>query len=48
MFKMMRRGLEVVGHFMLLTLGTFSIRCVVIKCLISKDTKKGWIDGLQL
>jgi hypothetical protein len=38
---MMRRGLEVVSHFMLLTLGTFSMRCIVIECLISKDTKKG-------
>jgi hypothetical protein len=44
---MMRRGLEVVGHFMLLTLCTFSMRCVVIECLIGKDTKKGWIDGPQ-
>jgi hypothetical protein len=44
---MMRRGLEVVSHFMLLTLCTFSMRYVVIECLISKDTKKGWIDRPQ-
>jgi hypothetical protein len=44
---MMRRGLEVVSHFMLLTLCTFSIRYIMIKCLISKDTKKGWIDRPQ-
>jgi hypothetical protein len=41
MFKIIRRGLEVISYFMLLTLCTFSIRCIVIEYLISKDTKKG-------
>jgi hypothetical protein len=38
---MIRRGLEVVSYFMLLTLYTFSMHCVVIKYPISKNTKKG-------
>jgi hypothetical protein len=41
MFKIIRYRLEVISYFILLTLYTFSIYYVMIKYLISKDTKKG-------